>query len=63
MNPALLLTLLFDGDGEASDVFPGPFRSVAGQNWQPGDRAGTSYQPGAVAADSYQAGDRAGENL
>ena len=60
MNTALFL-LLFDGDGEASDVFPGPFRSVAGQFWTAGSDSGQMYTAGSEASQHYTPGSEQGQ--
>lgn len=63
MNTALLLTLLLDGDGEPSDVFAGPFRSVAGQAYSAGSVEGQAWNPGSVTGQSFTAGSEAGQTI
>lgn len=61
MNPAILLTLLFDGDGEASDVFAGPFRSVAGQAWTAGSDHGQTWESGSATGQNFTPGSEQGQ--
>lgn len=57
MNPALMLLLLFDGDGETSIANPVEF--TAATAYQPGAVASSFFQPGFVASANYQPGFRA----
>lgn len=63
MNSALLMLLLFPGDGEGAVIVPGPFRIVAGQAYAAGSVASDTFIPGSVAGQSYSPGSEAGEAI
>lgn len=66
-KPQLILglgvLLLFDGDGEPTNIYPGPFRSVAGQAWSPGSVEGQDYSPGSKAGQEFTAGSKGGQTV
>lgn len=62
MNPAIYL-LLFDGDGEGAEIFPGPFRSEAWQAYSPGSVASNSYSPGSEAGQAHSPGSQGGQGI
>lgn len=64
-KPQLILglgvLLLLETDGTPENIYPGPFRSVAGQAWSPGSVEAEGYRPGAIASQGYTPGSRESE--
>lgn len=56
MNSALLMLLLFPGDGEGAVIVAGPFRAVSVQLVSPGAIKAQSFQPGADSVQLFTPG-------